>query len=526
MEWAVSYKSSYSILNNEILKNWQFANKGNNVDYVTNSFTNNSAVQYKGRTILSDEMINRVNQLNKQLSSNTSTSFFQDIKPMAQTLSGFNSQLLIRYHGIQLPILNENMAADEDAMHVGEQYSWYPLPKSDAYYPIRSGKVELKMLRVIDAFGQVLNIIPSKTNNGSDLGPSLNNGRLYHAASLPKADNAFMLAPRIAQPTKLSLNWLSALNEQKNTNSDPASTPITGWLMHDKLNNTISIFNAQGKELAELKAVNNQVLLVAAPGKQLNKIDGFMITIVDYAKKSYGCFLELMAQIYLVNNKALPKNSKQGLTMMLPIGNPIAVAKANVCLEMRDTLATNQFWNANSKLNDSFYDLKFTTTVGLANNKNDGLIAFFTSDEPLIQLPYLGKTNDSSFKQGGRIQIQANKPITLTLLLDPRMTISFSTAILPTAHFQLPQQMVEQAIKNIHLRFLIAPVLTNKKNLKMPLLQSRDISWTFQTWQNDGEKKAFIEQQPNSDIKDPLNFEPLQAVEGWLQMNVNNNKTS
>ena len=523
MEWGISWNSTYNALaGNGPLQNWDFGNGGNNVDYAPVPLSSVIApCCYYGRTILSDSLVSKVADLNKKING-----LFQDMQPMSQTLSGFNNQLLLRNAGVQLPILKDDNSPDKDFQDsIGEQYTWNPMANIDSFQPLRAGLCQLTMLRIVDAFGQVMDIIPAKDNNGNDISPSSQKQSFNSSASLPVINIAsqdyFTFPPRIVQPARVRFDWMSAHHKNRATDADPATSPVCGWLLHNKMDESISVFDDQGLEIGELKNRNDVMVFEAPPGEtKTSSINNATLNnVLNFAKSSPDIFNELIKQMDAVTQKVESKISSQGLTMMLPVGFPVAVASAQCTLELKDPPAQNQFW-APADGNTDFSAITYAACIGNACSKIDGLIASFISNNyTSANLPFLAKSTNSNFIQDINLALQTGKTIALTLLLDPRMSVNISSGILPSANYELPLHATVQPLKAINLRFLVAPVITSVTKVNMPLVQNNDVAWNWISCSMSGGKKTVTQIIPGGNTKDTLKFEPRHAVEGWLKIN-------
>jgi hypothetical protein len=62
-------------------------------------------------------------------------------------------------------------------------------------------------------------------------------------------------------------------------------------------------------------------------------------------------------------------------------------------------------------------------------------------------------------------------PHKLTLLLDPRGAVHATSGILPTKAIQIPADQFVEALRNIEVTFLTAPILTEKRVRHLPVLE-------------------------------------------------------
>jgi hypothetical protein len=461
------------------------------------------------------------------------------MKPMSQSFSGFGNQLLQKKAGIQLPLLSSNLVFENENDYIGDEYAWAPLLSDTSFFPLRGGLFRLSMLRVIDGFGQALEIIPAGTPGQ----PSLENNRIKtSAAMLPckMGGKAYwVLPPRIIQPARLCFDWLSAADNSRVTDSDPGTSPLCGWLLYNKLNQAVMVFGSSGTELGELKVRAGKVLFMPPPAEDkkgdntqeagaavkeeditkanLAAIENATLRNMLSGIKDTAAYASLVLQLERTSQKIEIKQSRQQLTMSLPIGYPFAVVNARYSLELKGLEATTQNWDTTT-YRGSMAAVPFKTCLGNAPNRQDGLAGYYLAgDYTALNLPFAGSRPIGAgnyLQENTETKLAVASPVMLTLIMDPRAAVTVKCGILPATTAYLPQQFLQQSLKAINIRFLAAPVISPTSQMKMPLMQHNDLEWTW--IQKNGAKVT--EQAPDANIKPYLSYEPLQAYEGWLKL--------
>lgn len=468
-----------------------------------------------GRTLLSGDMVNKVAGLNQKLN----TQLFQTMRPMAQTLSGFSEQLIGRYNGIQLPIFKSDMSPDPDNALIGSQAAWSPMPNKKTFLPLRGVYFEVINLRVIDAFGQVLKVIGEM--DGVTSPTPLQKSSALLSDTVGGRPN-FFLPTRILQPTRLRLDWISAKHtDGRITHSDIATTPINGWLLLDKLDNSIEVYDADGLALGELMKVGANIKFVPPIGTKKAKInDPKLNAIVQKVVGNENAFNALCTEIDKLNQKVAAKASRQNFIMGLPIGFPIAVASAKCKLELQGNPIKHNYW-AEDEAVKGWENTSFTCNVGDAKSAFDGLLGYFMGgnyDKMIVPFDYTKGVNLNPYLDyDAKLSVKINTSYDLTLLIDPRMGVNLETEVLPQQSCLLPNTIVEKALEKINLSFLAAPVITPVTKVKMPLMDSKDMTWQW-IEKVPGLSNETITSTPDSNDNGRLSFEPLHAVEGWLKL--------
>lgn len=477
-----------------------------------------------GRVLLSSTMINKIKELSnkiKELSKKItdSSNLFQTIKPMTQELSGFGNALIGRYNGIQLPIFNfdeeeEQFILDADNSLLGSQLNWQPIPEQEGFYPLRELSFKFTKLRIIDAFGQILDVVDKDI-------PNLSSIDFYQSSALARnANNEYMLSTRLPQAARLRFDWLSANpNHEKAriTNSDIASNPVCGWLLLNKLDNCIDFFDTDGKDIGELTKVGDTLKFMDIYGKEVEIEQDIIRGIVEGIKTAAApqkAFDNFWRQIENLNQNITARASKQSFIMGVPVGFPIAIARASCKIELQRPFVKPLSWKP-TESQAAWENEEFACFLGEGENKFDGLVGYFQEGAynqlrlPNVSLPF-----------------KLNQTYNFVLLLDPRMSVRVATDILPQASYELPQNMIKKTLENINLGFLTAPIISPTASLKVPLAELNGMQWQWLSPTKAGENgNNEIEIKiPDTNTKGGLTFETIQAVEGWLKLVRNDNK--
>jgi hypothetical protein len=520
LEWGIQwYSTPAGSAGPDYLSSWIFGNKDHQIDYaLKDNSIQTSAVSYSGRTILSSDMVTKVDELNKKLGGDKFSDLFQTMRPMSQDFSGLFSQLMTRYPGLQLPLLNEGLNFDADNKYLNNHYPWTPQPNEAQFSPLRSGAFRVSMLRVIDSFGQVLQIIDPALS--SPVTPVFKKAAGLTAIDLTH-NTGYLAPPRIIQPARIRFDWLSANIDSRITDADPATSPVCGWLLTNKLDRSIMVFDTDGIELGELLVVSGTVQLVPPRGGSTSKQKNERLyNLINGIKQSADNFNAMVKQLDMVVNKVQSKASRQQFAMPLPVGLPIAVAGARCTLQVKGLPATSQYWAASGPAD--FTRSTFKAYLGDVTSNTDGLVGYYagkaTGD---MYLPFLEQKDiqtKSSFQETTGLDLQINNPVDITVLVDPRSSVTITSGILPIANYTLPAHAVLKPLQELNVRFLAAPVITLKKDLKVPLMKSQNMEWAWIP----GAPADVIAAPviPDADTNDMLNFDPIHATEGWLQLSV------
>jgi len=448
----------------------------------------------------------------------------------SQVLGGFNAGLLMHKQTMQLaidePIGFDNYKAFTERVResVGDRVKVAPLPFND-FNPIRTGVMRILRLRLIDTFGQV-----------KDLDPQ---GLIVSSKMLPPPEykpidtnDWIFLPPRLVQPTRLNFRWLSADQKlsadgkKQESNSHPATTPICGWLLPNNLDNSLMVYDGSGNALG---SINQKARWMPAPGinppfqvdndninnQYLQKLVQ-QLTVRDEDITEKASKESFITSFISAIDKALeniePENFAQHQDLALLMGNPIAVVRASLSLELQGLPAIHHGWKEfrqdlqrKERDTDGVTSVKFPIRIGEYQQLNDGVIGYWQENQDgslgdTFYAPQSGNVDneqivthsskDTALESQERevkkkpdklifLQAKADALQTFTLLIDPRGKVHATCGILPTKAIDLPHSYYSEALKNIEITFLTAPILTDAGKIRLPLPDEPGYAWSW-----------------------------------------------
>ena len=443
-----------------------------------------------------------------------------------------------------------------------------PQPLDD-FNPIRSGEMRIIDLQLVDTFGQVRNLDWKVDSEEYVIKPE---------SMTADDDNRILLSPRFVQPCRINFRWLSA-NDQDNleTNDAPNTTPICGWILPNNLNGSLMIYDNQGQALG---AININGEWDNAPGNtqldtrmiggheipnisniHLHKMVKTMITLgINFVRNFNRCLNNAL-------NNIDPENFAQNQSLALLMGRPIAVVRTSVNLELQGLAAINQDWHIfrqemqqmcsiEERDTDDLKDVKVPIRIGEYQQLNDGIIGYWKEQENAasetgyeyennifyaqqsdlnesenIETQFIDRETNPEVEEGPINIIQSinSSPQTLTMLVDPRGVFHATSGILPSKVINIPPEHYNEALANIKVTFLTAPILTEQTkqgSINLPLPTEPDYDWVWlekkgrENWSEILtipviEKTAFIESY-NSNKESEENPEPEEVWQKLL----------
>jgi hypothetical protein len=476
---------------------------------------------------------------------------------VVQSLGGFTEALLMHDATIQLPPLKENSRTiDEDKKQlVGDHYAVAPLAErldKDQFFPIRGGHLVINKLWVVNTFGRVRRVVdPVK-----GAAPSI---CISHSLAVAGSPQHIRLAPRLAQPARLLFRWLSAENDAQEFLGDSATQPICGLVIYNRLDRSLLICDTAGRPLGAVQSVLHpeghdrrgirwakRPLEPIEPGDIPNPhLRGFVGGLLGLADAKTGkcttrAFEDFLDLIRRIEDTEPRQAQRQALSVLM--GRPLALVRASLRLDLFGPPAVDQGWgqlDAAATASAGFTETPFEVRLGNRRKGPDGLIGYFPTDKDglthyelirlaqnLDELVPGDKTGHQYFRvnQAERVTCNPNAPAArLSLLLDPHLGVHISSGILPTKVIDLPAELVADALSQLELPFLVAPVLGERQpdsipNIPLPSDMPGNWLWTWRPGPDSEAKCAPL--SPETAPARSL-FKTMALYEGWLALRPN-----
>ena len=483
----------------------------------------NKIRKYRGATILTDYAKKALKQKFKQFDKHASTQHselvtaakneLEKIAVLSQSMGGFNQSLLMRKQTMQLEVDDPIALKSYEPLienirdYIGNEVKSAPEP-AHYFNPIRAGGLNITRLRVIDAFGRTIEVFNS--NDGDK--PLITNT----LKPSPTLENSFqaVLPPRLVQPARMNLRWIAGDDDSIETNQHPATSPVCGWIVPSFVDETIHLFDTKGELLGSLGFMEDEIYPIPKPGADTfypsevkNKHFNSFVNYILYQGQDffYDFLRELRDSLEFVD----PETANQHSELAMLMGRPLAIVRAKANIELMEDYAINQDWNIfrkdlvntnNPNYKRATYDfekVKVPIRLGDWKQLNDGLIGFWRGgkksdvidEEDKFYLPLSQNENGNGHQEtseylitGGEddflmYQSLTDKPQLLTMIFDPRSQFNISTGILPVKTIDIPEVHYKKALENMSLQFLVAPIITPKGKLQLPLPANDDSNW-------------------------------------------------
>ncbi|MEO1313155.1 MAG: hypothetical protein AAFV27_04685, partial [Pseudomonadota bacterium] len=461
----------------------------------------------------------------------------------SQALGGFHSALLQRREAMAIPP-DDPLAPDgpnEDTRALSRDRIAAALRRSGAglalsaaspnqpFVPLRAGRLSLRRLRLIDAFGQIRDLSTGLTARA---------GRLD---TLPAAAHDTYLPPRLAQPARLNFRWLSASSGLVEATEEASSTPVCGWLSVSPMEAALAVHASDGRALGEI-APGAPAPWQPAPGEagmppEAFENAGLARVVQSLTRQDPVRLTAMMEAVSDALEHILPRLGGAEPALALLTGRPLAVVRARLSLELQGALAIDQSWTAFAEdLRRAGRDtggietLRCPVRLGERGRLDDGLAGFWLEDAQRrpagpLRVPALSAQTgvdpavigpqDPDFA----VTLTPNgPPVTVTMLLDPLGKVHATCGLVPVKSIDIPQGQVRAALAVIETWISTAPLLTPVSGIEVPLpaLEGRSWSWTARTATGWDVRGPALLRPPRQDAR--FDGGKIELREGWLML--------
>lgn len=516
-------------------------------------------------------------------------------KPLlSQALNGFNLALMSRAQGMQIVVFNPFYDIEPPATRLGTGtdtldhtnvlthfVGWAAPPLTDqvplgeaGFNPLQGGYLTVVRVDVVDTFGRKRRAIDG--NSAADA------GKVVVASALqppPGVDVQAALPPRLAQPARLLFEWVSGNDGRLVTSTAPSTSPVTGWVVFNHLDNSLMLFAPSGRPLGALGVFGGQTTVAwqSPPGNPAQPMETDLAgpELAHFRKfatfihgRSRAFFTALTTSIENAHTYILADAGGGEPPYAVLMGRPLALVRAELRLEMTgepafDTglASVNAAMSANGsgpydwtrRADAGMRNVDFPVRLGDMNHLSDGLVAYLIDGPapystlyapaapptgvPEVQRPApdtlclkLRPALDppatpwpTSAAQTAALQDATARSVrtAVTLLIDPRASVHAVTGILPTKDISLPSETYAKALQSIEVTFFTHPVLRSAQGLELPVPEEGGFSWHWTTGvKADGTTRPHDENLPPPLTGDRAHFRfsPQTAEDGWLKL--------
>ncbi|WP_460112228.1 hypothetical protein [Streptomyces platensis] len=476
------------------------------------------------------------------------------------SLNGLTDALTMRQRGVQLGVRVPNGSDYQDltqtvAPIIGDAPQAGGPGFGSHFNPLRAGYLKLS-LTLVDVFGRKRAVQIPQLTCAQSMTTVSNGKNVPSVACLP---------PRIAQPSRLAFHWLATDGTgTEEMTGNPAVSPVCGWLMPSHLDDSLALYDQQGRQLGTLFLTHGDNAPVGwqpAPGNastlgqdlattmayqnpQLRQV----ATALGGPKATAANFTAMVQLIDTVGQTIEPGPLPTDSDLSLLVGRPVAIVAAALRLELQGAAHIDLGWDRVGNDSDAgLTQVGFPVILGDLAKLHDGLIGFYkqaTLGGDYDLTTFYSQGADPAATSGivrpaqdtlhltptppldpeGRQEPPDLTPYTqrVLMLMDPRAHVHATTGILPTAALSLPPDQSQAAVSALDLSLFAAPVLRGAGGLAIPTPAASGYTISYvETSQDD---QGHPDWAVTADITTPSGeavwaYTPQEVREGWLRLN-------
>jgi hypothetical protein len=428
------------------------------------------------------------------------------------------------------------------------------------FVPLRAGFIRLLRLRLVDGYGQFLDLV------GSSDTAILNSAQLIESEPLqtPGRPELLALPTRFTSPARLWFRYMAA--DGSEAEADANTSPVCGFLMPNHLDGDLEFFGADGSNLGFVRPDPQAgIVWEDAPGVQStvgqtparaipNKFSaGVAQGLLQWGladATNTGLPEDALSAILRIIDSTLwavdPFGSSTDEHLALLVGHPVVILRARVHLEVKEPIAP-QLINTQS----------VSLRLGAIPQWQDGLLGYFVNDDytrlycadasiagfarkvgpgqgfldqaSLADDYYqtfsddlgVGVTIGQSpvthpYVDAGLMTLQPNQEVQLTLLVEPHCVVHATAGVLPRKEIGMRREWVAAALAAISPTFRFGPLLVDPKTLRMPVPSEIHGTWS---WDHRADITTWLDDPIVNATQDAhLRPDPASGTEGWLRM--------
>ena len=459
-----------------------------------------------------------------------------ELPMLAQTMAGFHESLLMRRESLQLRI-EDPLAADPMSRRfsnqivrnaVADENVVSPVPHA-AFHPLRCGAIQFTNLRVIDTFGQVRTVPVEQPARSAALTPP---------GTAP--DSTVYLPPRLSQAARLNFRWRSALDAQLESNQHPASSPVCGWLLANHLMNGLAVYSRDGIAVGNLQFSGAEQNLVwqtlpdqpATPEAALPAGDPLRGLLENLLGGNRAGFVQELLRVADRTSTVIESPSREQQALAVLFGRPLALVRATLALELdglpainlsQNSLATTLYQYEKTgepgfRDTREFPALRIPLRLGHTTSAEDGLIGYFIEhDEGTDYGVFYAPASDQvsgeiRAPRRGELFLDFRKPLSITMLIDPRCAVHATTGILPVKRIDIPSELYAGPLERLSVSFPVHPLLSPLARSYAPVPVEPGYEWDWVA--PAGQPAPALSAQADP----PGRFRAVGLREGWLRL--------
>jgi len=368
----------------------------------------------------------------------------------------------------------------------------------------RAGFARLRRARVVDAFGQYVDLVGSSATTEADQTKVLVGG----SQAVDGEPGLMVMLPRFNAPARVMLRYNDAggLHQDAST----SVSPLCGFVVPSALDGSLEFFSAAGLALGRLRphsalgtvweedpgqpasagrkpseSITNAFLGQFADG--ILAADAALAAATPQGQQFPQTALTALNQLIDSTRWTVDPGGTSGdehLALML--GHPVAVLRAAIKVDVQSVPATS---NARTTA--------VPVKLGTLAHTQDGLLAYFVADDyssvhavdPAIGqvVPPTGSAITSPYVDlSPSFQVQPGAGVDLTLLATPATDVHATVGMLPQKSVGMRRDWVSAGLATLSPNWRYGPVLVDRKATRIPVAADVHGTWSWHRRGADG----------------------------------------
>jgi hypothetical protein len=431
----------------------------------------------------------------------------------------------------------------------------------DPFFPLRAGFIRITKLRLVDGFGQFIDLLQNPQMPGADPTAVIKSDPMI----VPDHDDLALLPPRFTAPARLWFRFVDGAGSGRQANLNPQSgntiSPVCGYVMPNHLDAALEFFDVDGTNLGFVRPQDDQTIgWEEAPGQPSTVGQdparaipngfsaGIAKALIQWGVADAGVSMEtdnaLQALLRVIDSALWavdPYGHAGDEHLSLLVGHPVVVVRALLRLELQEPIQP---------------DLANLTVIpvklGALAHWQDGLFGYFVNDDytslhcsdaaaaglarlvgpnqgflqPINLVPqhyadFVADTGNSPVNHpyidtSGILWIRPNQDVNLTLLVEPHTVVHATAGLLPQKEIGLRREWTADALAKLSPTFRFGPLLVDPKRIRMPIPTDIEGTWS---WDYRADANTWAEAPVTNATQDALlPADPPSGTEGWLRL--------
>jgi hypothetical protein len=433
------------------------------------------------------------------------------------------------------------------------------------FWAFRAGFLKITRLRLVDCFGQTLDVLGP---GGAPPGGPVPANQILRSEPLTvtSRDDLVELAPRFTAPSRLWFRFLSA--DDDTIEATDAVSPVCGFVLPNHLDGDLQFHAADGSALGAVRFDTAAgVVWEESPGQPatLGSVPSSIIRNPHLAGLAQGLIdwgaadsspdtpardTALSSLLRIIDTSLWsvdPFGHVGDEHLALLVGHPIVVLRGLVRVEVAEPVAPGLVTG-----------LRVPVRLGALAQWQDGLLGYLVGDDartlhvpdPAVADfarpvgPHQGFTGQASTTSDyynqfaadlgviadpgstpvdhpyvdttGLLYVQPGQDVRVTMLAEPHSVIHATTGYLPRKQIGMRRGWVAAGLAALAPLFRFGPVLVDPKLIRMPV--ATDIRGTW-SWSHRSDVSTWADEPVTNSLGDArMPPDPSQGQEGWLRL--------